>query len=123
MLTGLQQIWTAAGLGSSGDGGGGVDHLAFAGGGVEPPRVWMTASNWDPDRLNGGRQGLWSGSPGVSPSGLDSSVEVNRGYVSRDFTGVRRKGFVMSVESRVVFLGEPWNTGAQVMFALGYERF
>ena len=35
----------------------------------------------------------------------------------------RRRGLMLSLESRIVFLGDPYGAGFQVMGAIGYEAF
>ena len=37
--------------------------------------------------------------------------------------GIRRKGLVISVESRLAFLGDPNGTGVMIMGSIGYEAF
>lgn len=84
LLIAMRQIFDSAGLGFLFDpGSGGHDRLAFSDSGVEPPRVWMTASNWRPDALTAGRQSLWASQLPGNSAGLEAAVEVNQSFLSR----------------------------------------
>jgi hypothetical protein len=59
-----------------------------------------------------------------NPSGPALALRVG-GYPvkSAPKDRARRKGLMLSLETRFVFLGAPYDTGYQVMGAIGYEAF
>ncbi len=59
-----------------------------------------------------------------NPSGPALGFRVGAYPVhANDTIGPRRRGLMLSLESRTVFLGDPYSPGVQILGAIGYERY